>query len=206
MLNLVADVESCGGMIAFNSRVDSLDSKNGLSVFSGGLELRPRLLVNAAGLWAPALSQQLGGRHRAYFAKGHYYTLSGPAPFKHLVYPIAESGGLGVHVTLDLAGQVRFGPDVEWIEDISYEFSTGRKQQFASAVRCYFPDLEEDKLVPGYTGIRPKLVPEGSPAGDFVLNGPQETGIPNYVELLGVESPGLTSALSLAESVVDLVL
>ena len=205
MLSLVGDIESNAGMIAFNTEVESVSYSNELIVTSGGLKLCPRLLINSAGLWAPTFSRQLGRKQQAYFAKGHYYTLSGSSPFKHLIYPIAESGGLGVHVTLDLSGQARFGPDVEWIESVDYGFSYTNKHRFVEAVRRYFPELDEKKLVAGYTGIRPKLVPKGQPAGDFVINGPQETGIPGYVELLGIESPGLTASLAIAERVAELV-
>lgn len=205
MMNLLGDVEASGGMVAFNSEVESIGFSDGLFVQCSGLMLKPRTLVNAAGLWAPSLSRQLGGLYNGYFAKGHYYTLSGKSPFNHLVYPVAESGGLGVHVTLDIGGQARFGPDVEWVNGVDYSFSHSSKQQFVESVRSYYPDLDESKLIPGYTGIRPKLVPKGKSAADFVINGPRETNIPSYVELLGIESPGLTASLAIADHVRVLV-
>ncbi len=204
MLSLEGDLEACGGMVAFNSKVGSI-IRNGETIVScAGMRLSPRLLVNAAGLAAPQISHQLGGRHQAHFAKGHYYTLSGASPFNHLIYPIAESGGLGVHVTIDIGGQARFGPDVEWIDEVSYDFSYSNRQLFIETVRSYYPELDESKLHAGYTGIRPKLVPKGDPPADFVVNGPKETGIPGYVELLGIESPGLTASLAIANLVVEL--
>ncbi|MCY3885677.1 MAG: NAD(P)/FAD-dependent oxidoreductase [Gammaproteobacteria bacterium] len=205
MMNLHGDVEANGGMVAFNSEVESIRFSDGLLVQCAGLMLKPRTLVNAAGLWAPSLSRQLGGQYNEYYAKGHYYTLSGKSPFNHLVYPVAESGGLGVHVTLDIGGQARFGPDVEWVDDVDYSFSQSNKQQFVESVRSYYPDLDESKLTPGYTGIRPKLVPMGHSAADFVINGPRETKISSYVELLGIESPGLTASLAIADHVLDLI-
>ncbi len=204
MLSLEGDLEASGGMIAFNTDVDSVNFRSDLNVSCADMQLRPRLLINAAGLSAPTISQQLGREYRGYFAKGHYYTLSGASPFKHLVYPIADSGGLGVHVTIDIGGQARFGPDVEWIDEVSYEFSNANRQRFIDSVRLYYPGLDDAKLNAGYTGIRPKLVPEGRPPGDFVVNGPRETGIPGYVELLGIESPGLTASLAIANLVADL--
>lgn len=205
MTSLLGDVEANGGMVAFNSEVESIGRGDGLSVESLGLTLKPKTLVNAAGLSAPSLSRRLGGQYKEFYAKGHYYTLSGKSPFKHLVYPIAESGGLGVHVTLDIGGQARFGPDVEWVDSVDYSFSESNKQKFVDSVRCYYPDLDETKLIPGYTGIRPKLAPRGQPATDFIINGPRETGIPDYVELLGIESPGLTASLAIANLVLRLV-
>ena len=205
MTSLLGDVEANGGMVAFNSEVSSVKKGDVLSVESSGLTLNPRTLVNAAGLWAPSISRQLGGRYQAYFAKGHYYTLSGKSPFKHLVYPVAESGGLGVHVTLDTGGQARFGPDVVWVDGVDYSFTETNRKEFIESVRRYYPSLDESKLIPGYTGIRPKLVPMGSTPGDFVINGPRETGIKNYVELLGIESPGLTASLAIAGHVVELI-
>lgn len=205
MTSLLGDVEANGGMVAFNSTVESVTHNEGLFIESSGLTLNPRTLVNAAGLWAPTFSRQLGGQFQDYFAKGHYYTLSGSSPFNHLVYPVAESGGLGVHVTLDIGGQARFGPDVQWVNGVDYNFCESNKQAFIDSVRRYYPDLDETHLVPGYTGIRPKLAPKGSAPGDFVINGPRESRIPNYVELLGIESPGLTASLAIADHVLQLV-
>jgi L-2-hydroxyglutarate oxidase LhgO len=135
-----------------------------------------------------------------YFAKGHYFTLSGRSPFSHLVYPVPEPGGLGVHVTLDLAGQARFGPDVSWVDGVDYGFSPGRDTRFYEAIRRYFPALADGALVPGHTGIRPKLAPASAPASDFIIQGSAEHGVPGLLSLYGIESPGLTAALAIAES------
>src|SRR5678816_760505 len=136
-----------------------------------------------------------------YYAKGNYYSLAGRPPFSRLVYPVPEPGGLGVHVTLDLAGQARFGPDVEWVERIEYDVDPRRADQFYAAIRRYWPGLPDGALAPGYAGIRPKISGPGEPAADFVIQGPQEHGVPGLVNLFGIESPGLTSSLALAEDV-----
>ena len=205
MLSLEGELETHGGMIAFLSEVDEINVEHGLRVTTSELSLAPRVVVNSAGLDAPELTRQIGREFHTYYAKGHYYTLSGKSPFSHLVYPIAESGGLGVHVTLDMGYQARFGPDVVWQCRHDYAFDESRREEFVAAIRSYYPDLDESKLQPGYTGIRPKLAPQGEPASDFVVNGPQETGVEGYVELLGIESPGLTASLAIAERVVEMV-
>ena len=205
MVSLVGDLESHGGMISFLTDVTSVQVGDGLVIGCDGFELAPRTVVNSAGLDAPALSRQTGTEHRGYYAKGHYYVLSGKSPFNRLVYPVAEAGGLGVHVTLDLAHQAKFGPDVVWIDTPDYGFDSSNFSRFVEAIRKYYPDLDESRLHPSYTGIRPKLAPAGAPVPDFVINGPRETGIPGYVDLLGIESPGLTASLAIAERVVELV-
>ena len=161
-------------------------------------------LINSAGLWAQSVARSIRGVPSAsipgqFFAKGHYFTLNGKAPFARLVYPVPEPGGLGVHVTLDLAGQARFGPDVSWIDGVDYAFEEGRDACFYAAIRHYFPGLPAGALVPGHTGIRPKLAPAGAPASDFVIQGKNEHGVPGLLNLYGIESPGLTSALALAD-------
>jgi L-2-hydroxyglutarate oxidase LhgO len=165
-----------------------------------------RTLINSAGLWAQNVARSIRGVPSSsipgqYFAKGHYFTLNGKAPFSRLVYPVPEPGGLGVHVTLDLAGQARFGPDVSWLDGIDYAFEEGRDQRFYGAIRAYYPGLADGALAPGHTGIRPKLAPAGAPASDFVIQGTSEHGVPGLLNLYGIESPGLTSALALAEMV-----
>ena len=202
MLALQGDLEAHGGVVSLHTEVTGL-GRDGVRVRvrSGDFELSAATVVNAAGLLAPGLARALGGRHRGYYAKGHYYALSGKSPFSRLVYPVAEPGGLGVHVTLDLAGQARFGPDVVWIDDADYDFDTSNRDRFVEAIRRYYPGLEADRLHPSYTGIRPKLVPQGAPAGDFVIEGPAEHGVPGLVHLLGIESPGLTAALAIAQGV-----
>lgn len=172
----------------------------------GGREpasVRCKTLVNAAGLGAQALSRSLAGVPpasipNAYFAKGQYFTLAGASPFRHLVYPVPEPGGLGVHVTLDLAGGARFGPDVTWIDSVDYRFDETRAAAFRAAIRAYYPALAEGDLLPGYAGVRPKLAPAGAPAADFVVSGPEAHGVPDFVAFYGIESPGLTAALALA--------
>ena len=205
MLSLEGELEANGGMIAFLSEVTKLEAEKRLRVTTTDLVLEPKTLINAAGLDAPALAMQVGREYRTYYAKGHYYTMSGASPFSHLVYPIAEAGGLGVHVTLDMAHQARFGPDVVWQAAHDYVFDDSKRTSFIEAIRQYFPALDEYRLQPGYTGLRPKLAPQGQPASDFVVNGPEETGIEGYVELLGIESPGLTASLAIAERVVEAV-
>lgn len=204
MLSLEGDFESAGGMIAFQTPASKVEADDLLLVDCGELQLKPKLFVNSAGLEAPYISQQLGGTVKPYFARGHYYTLSGKSPFHRLVYPIAEEGGLGIHVTLDMSHQARFGPDVQWIDSADYEFDSSQRPDFIEAIRRYYPSLDESRLNEGYTGIRPKLRPQGEPASDFVINGPRETGIPGYVELLGIESPGLTASLAIAERIGEL--
>jgi L-2-hydroxyglutarate oxidase LhgO len=139
----------------------------------------------------------------ARFARGHYYTLPGKPPFQRLVYPVAESAGLGTHVSIDLAGRMRFGPDVEWIDDIDYRFGRDRREEFATAIRRYFPAIDASKLRPDYTGIRPKISGPGEPAADFRIDGPGEHGIAGLVNLFGIESPGLTASLAIGEMVRD---
>jgi L-2-hydroxyglutarate oxidase LhgO len=187
----------------------------GYVVDSGGFELtiggaepttvRCRTLVNAAGLWAQSVARSIQGVPPSsipgqYFAKGHYFTLNGKSPFKHLVYPVPVPGGLGVHVTLDLAGQARFGPDVSWLDGVDYSFEAGREDRFYAAIRAYFPELRDGALTPGHTGIRPKLAGAATPAQDFMLQTESEHGVPGLINLYGIESPGLTAALAIAGS------
>jgi L-2-hydroxyglutarate oxidase LhgO len=163
-------------------------------------------VVNAAGLFAQRVALCIEGVEpssipASHYAKGHYFTLRAASPFRHLVYPIPEPGGLGVHVTLDLSGAARFGPDVAWVDDIDYGFDESRAQRFYAAIRRYYPGLADGALAPGYTGIRPKLGPHGSGVSDFVIQGPREHGVPGLVNLYGIESPGLTASLAIAERV-----
>ncbi|HEY6727924.1 MAG TPA: NAD(P)/FAD-dependent oxidoreductase [Polyangiaceae bacterium] len=184
----------------------------GISLSVGGPEpmlLHCRAVVNAAGLYASRVAHSIEGVPAsaippAFFAKGHYFTLAGPAPFNRLVYPVPEPGGLGVHVTLDMAGSVRFGPDVSWLDTVDYSFDLTRAERFYSAIRTYFPGLPAGSLMPGYTGIRPKIVDQGNPSADFVVQGPETHGLP-LVNLFGIESPGLTASLALADRVCELL-
>ena len=214
MTSLRRDAEARGASIVLGSPVlGGRITVGGAELSIGGVEpvtVRFKAVVNAAGLSAPAVSQRIDGLPKAsipsaYFAKGHYFTLRGKNPFSRLVYPVPVPGGLGVHVTLDLGGQARFGPDVSWVDGIDYAFDERRGDEFYPAIRSYYPALEDGSLEPGYTGIRPKLGPAGSPAADFVIQGPETHAVPGWVNLYGIESPGLTAALALAERVLALL-
>jgi L-2-hydroxyglutarate oxidase LhgO len=214
MLALLGDLQAAGGVIAFRSPLlRALASAEGFTLHVGGDEpaaLDCAELVNCAGLAAPTVARTIEplSRHdlpQGRFAKGYYYSLSGRSPFRHLVYPVAEAAGLGIHVTLDLAGRARFGPDVQWIDAIDYTFDEARRGRFVDAIRRYFPALDEHRLQPDYTGIRPKLSGPGEPAADFRIDGPETHGIVGLVNLMGIESPGLTAALSIADYVRELL-
>jgi L-2-hydroxyglutarate oxidase LhgO len=142
---------------------------------------------------------------RAYLAKGSYYGLAGRSPFAHLIYPVPVPGGLGTHVTLDLAGRARFGPDVEWVETRDYRVDPARADSFYAAIRRYWPDLPDGALQPDYAGIRPKIAAPGAPAADFVIEGPRDHGVAGLVNLFGIESPGLTASLAIADYVAALL-
>jgi L-2-hydroxyglutarate oxidase LhgO len=212
MLALQAEAEQHGAVFVFRSPVTGgrvTDTIREIAV--GGadpMRLRCRLLVNAAGLHAPALARSLAGvpAHlvpTAYYAKGNYFTLSGRSPFSRLIYPVPAPGGLGMHLTIDLGGQARFGPDVEWIDRIDYRVDPRRADSFYAAVRRYWPGLPDGALQPGYAGIRPKIVPPGAPGQDFTVQGSQTHGIPGLIHLFGIESPGLTAAIALAAYVTE---
>jgi L-2-hydroxyglutarate oxidase LhgO len=204
MVSLQGDLESAGGVVAFNTEVLDLGIERGLRVLTSTVTLECRRLVNAGGLWAPDLARRLDpSAPRAFYASGHYFTYSGPAPFERLVYPVAEPGGLGVHVTLDLAGQVKFGPDVTWLDGVDYTFDETRLAGFVESIRRYFPAVEPARLQPGYTGIRPKIAGPGEPNADFRIDGPETHGIGGLVNLLGIESPGLTASLAIADLVAE---
>ncbi|HEX6239395.1 MAG TPA: NAD(P)/FAD-dependent oxidoreductase [Polyangiales bacterium] len=169
-----------------------------------------RLLLNAAGLSAPGLARALAAPDpdtlpTAHYAKGHYFSMRGPSPFRHLVYPAPLPHGLGIHVTLDLAGRARFGPDVCFCDGIDYSFDESRAPAFLAAIRRYYPAIQPTQLAPGDVGVRPKLGPEQAPASDFLVHGPAQHGQAGLVNLFGIESPGLTAALALAEHVCALV-
>jgi L-2-hydroxyglutarate oxidase LhgO len=176
---------------------------------AGGDAVPCRLLVNAAGLFAQDVARQIEGLPAGtippqHFAKGHYFYLRGRSPFSRLVYPLPEPGGLGIHVTLDLAGRARFGPEVTWVDGPDYRFDEGLAPAFYQAIRRYYPALADGVLEPGYTGVRPKLGPAGAPAQDFVIQGPEAHGVPGVINLYGIESPGLTASLAIAEHVATL--
>jgi len=213
MLALQGDAEGQGAMFAFHSPVkQGRVVEGGVELEVGGAEpmnLRCRLVVNSAGLHAPGLAQKIAGLPSdrippAYYAKGNYFTLAGRSPFSRLIYPVPVPGGLGVHITVDLGGQAKFGPDVEWIPNIDYTVDPHRADKFYAAVRRYWPGLKDGALQPGYAGIRPKIVPQGAPAQDFTIHGPAEHGVAGLINLFGIESPGLTASLALAERVRDI--
>jgi len=207
MLSLQGELEAHGGMIAFGTSV------HGLAARSDGIEIRSsqgdflcQTLVNSAGLGAPDLAATVDSAAPcARYAIGHYYSYAA-SPFNRLVYPVAQEGGLGVHVTLDLAGQTRFGPDVRWVDGVNYDFDDSRRDEFVEAIRCYYPALDEARLQPGYTGIRPKLASAPGAASstvqDFVIRTHKDHGVSGLVNLLGIESPGLTASLAIAQTVV----
>jgi L-2-hydroxyglutarate oxidase LhgO len=181
----------------------------GVELTVGGTEpmtLHCRLVINSAGLYAPDVAGKIAGMPSdkiptAYYAKGNYFTLTGRSPFTRLIYPVPVPGGLGVHITVDLGGQAKFGPDVQWIDGIDYSVDPHRADKFYDAVRKYWPALKDGALQPGYAGIRPKIVPPGAPAQDFTITGPADHGVPGLIHLFGIESPGLTASLALAEHV-----
>jgi L-2-hydroxyglutarate oxidase LhgO len=207
MLAFQGDAEAHGAMIAFESPLNRAEvTARGILLEVGGAEptrLLAGIVVNSAGLDAPALAARFAGLDTTtlpgtYYCKGNYYTLVGRSPFRRLIYPVPEQAGLGVHVTVDLAGQCRFGPDTEWITTIDHDVDPNRAAVFYAEVRKYWPELPDGALAPGYAGIRPKLDPQGSPARDFVVDGPERHGVPGLVNLFGIESPGLTAAWPLA--------
>lgn len=210
MLALLGDAEAAGAMLALDSPVSAVRPEDGgVRLAVGGAEpmdLLAGVVVNAAGLDAVALAQGIPHRSdyavpETYLAKGSYYSLTGRAPFSRLVYPTPEPGGLGVHLTLDLAGQARFGPDVEWVERIDYDVDPGRADGFYATVRRYWPGLPDGALIPAYSGIRPKISPPGAAAADFRIDGPAEHGVDGLVHLFGIESPGLTASLAIADAI-----
>ena len=212
MLALEGEAEAAGAMVVLRAPVRCGRVRHdGFDLSIGGEEpshIRCRVLVNAAGLYAPALAHAIRGIPRetippAFFCRGVYFSLSGRAPFRRLVYPVPPPGGLGVHITLDLAGQARFGPDVEWISKVDYAVDPARGEAFYAAIRAYWPGLRDGALQPGYAGVRPKISGPSEPPADFIVQGPEIHGIPGLVNLYGIESPGLTAALPLADEVVE---
>ena len=210
MLAYQGDAEEHGAMIAFCSPVESgAATPDGILLRVGGtepMELLCRTVVNSAGLYAPKLAGSIEGMPpahvpKAYYAKGNYFYVTGKQPFTHLVYPMPEASVLGVHVTLDLGGQCKFGPDLEWIDEIAYEVDPTRADRFYAAIRTYYPDLKDGSLMPAYSGIRPKIHGPGEPQPDFVVQGPATHGVPGLVNLFGIESPGLTSSPAVADAV-----
>ncbi len=209
MLAYQGDAENAGAQCVFHTPLVSgrVRPEGGFDLQFGGddaMNLSCNVLINSAGLQAPVLACRIDGVPAAsiptdYLCKGSYFTLSGRAPFSRLIYPVPQHAGLGVHLTLDMGGQAKFGPDTEWIGTEDYTLDPARAEVFYAAVRSYWPALPDDALAPGYTGIRPKISGPHEPAADFVIAGPAAHGVPGLVNLFGIESPGLTSSLALAE-------
>jgi len=214
MLSLLGEIEGAGGALALRSEVTGVAAgDNGFSLTVGagddGFELGCRLLVNAAGLQATRLAQGFRGYDRAHvppfhMLKGNYFSLAGRAPFSRLIYPVPVPGGAGTHITLDLGGQARFGPDTEPVDHIDYTVDPRRADSFYAAVRRYWPGLKDGTLAADYAGIRPRLGQLGD-AWDFVLQGPETHGLTGLVQLYGIESPGLTACLAIGEAVADML-
>ncbi|WPH22642.1 NAD(P)/FAD-dependent oxidoreductase [Variovorax paradoxus] len=209
MLSLLGDLENAGGMLALRSPIARAECGRDAIVLvaEDGTALRCNTVVNAAGLLAPELARRFEGLPpaavpTAYFVKGSYFTLSGRAPFSRLVYPVPEPGGLGVHLTIDLGGQAKFGPDVQWVkaaDDLAVDPARGNG--FYAEVRKYWPALPDGALIPGYAGMRPKISGPDEPARDFMIDGPESHGVRGLVNLFGIESPGLTSSLAIGRHV-----
>ena len=212
MLSLLADAQAAGAVLATHAPVASMECglDGHLLEVSGAdpMRLHAKRVINAAGLGALPLARRTRGFPArlvptARYARGNYFALQGRSPFTRLIYPVPESAGLGVHLTLDLGGQARFGPDVEWVDTPDYQVDPARAEAFYPAVRRYWPGLPDGALTPAYAGIRPKIHGPGEPAADFMLLGPASHGVPGLVQLFGIESPGLTSCLALADAVRD---
>jgi L-2-hydroxyglutarate oxidase LhgO len=210
MLALRGDAEEAGAALAFHTPLLHAKAAAGrIELDVGGeapMTLECQLLVNAAGLNAPMIARGIDGMPlelipRAYLAKGNYFSCSKRAPFSRLIYPVPEPGGLGVHLTLDMAGQARFGPDVEWVDSIDYAVDPARADRFYPAIRKYWPSLPDGALMPSYSGMRPKIVPPAVASQDFLIQGPKDHGVAGLINLFGIESPGLTSSLAIADFV-----
>ena len=213
MLALLGDAERDGAICAFHSPVEAIEAVNGRFVVKVGGDspttIGAACVINSAGLHANALARKIRGldaRHvpPLYLARGNYFSISGRAPFSRLIYPMPNEAGLGVHLTIDLGGQARFGPDVEWVDSINYDVDPQRAESFYAAIRAYWPALPDQALQPAYAGIRPKLSGPGEPAADFLIQGPAAHGVRGLVNLFGIESPGLTASLAIAQRVCEM--
>src|SRR5882757_2834230 len=211
MLALQGDLEDRSGVVALNTPIERLRrAGGGWAVDFGGADpqsIRVDAVVNSAGLGAQKLGRATEGYPAErvpplFLGKGSYFAFAGRPVFSRLIYPVPIPGGLGVHVTLDMAGRMRFGPDVEWVGEENYDVDAARSAAFYARIRDYWPGLPDNGLVPDYSGIRPKLTGPGEPAADFMIEGPNEHGVSGLMHLFGIESPGLTSSLSLADEVV----
>jgi L-2-hydroxyglutarate oxidase LhgO len=210
MLAYLGDAEAHGAMLALKTPLLGGEvGAGGIVLHTNEMTLQTSVLVNSAGLRAPSVAKSIEGYPRAmapgeFYAKGNYYSLTRRSPFSRLVYPVPEPGGLGVHVTLDMGGQARFGPDVEWVDHIDYEVDPARAERFYPAIRKYWPTLPDGALMPSYSGMRPKIVPPAVASQDFLIQGPKEHGVDGLINLFGIESPGLTSSLAIADYVAEL--
>ena len=214
MLALQGDIENAGGGVVLRAPVRGGKARDGQFVLDIGgdepMTLACDKLVNAAGLVSPDMARRIDGLAaetipQGYLCKGSYYSLQGRAPFSRLIYPVPEKAGLGVHLTLDLGGQARFGPDTEWVEHEDYDVDLERAAGFYAAIRRYWPALTDGALTPGYAGIRPKISGPGAPNADFAIVGPAEHGLGGLVNLFGIESPGLTASLAIGDFVAGLL-
>ncbi len=214
MQSLVNDIESGGGVIVYKTPFERAHvMPHGFEIRLGGVDpatVSTQRLINAAGLQAVEVAKGIDGlvaNHipQACFAKGSYFTYMGHVPFKRLIYPVPETGGLGIHLTLDMGGQARFGPDIEWIDKINYQVNAQSRQKFSQAIQTYWPECDPSKLTPTYSGIRPKLGTSQQFSSDFVIQTEQDHGIAGLVNLFGIESPGLTASLAIAEQVSSIV-
>ncbi|MGM4924281.1 MULTISPECIES: NAD(P)/FAD-dependent oxidoreductase [Tardiphaga] len=213
MLSLRGEAEAAGAAFAFLAPLErGRVTADGFELDVGGeapMTLACDMLINSAGLSATAIARMLDGMPLdlippAYLAKGCYFSCNAKAPFSRLIYPVPEPGGLGVHLTLDLAGQARFGPDVEWVDHIDYTVDPARGERFYPAIRRYWPSLPDGALMPSYSGMRPKIVPPAVAVQDFMIQGAQTHGVPGLINLFGIESPGLTSSLAIADYVAEM--
>jgi len=213
MLALQGHAEAHGGQVSLNTKVTRIGRRdNGL--FEVKIDdadcFTCKYLVTSSGLHASKLSRTMTYANgyvppETYFAKGQYYALSGKSPFQRHIYPMPEGAWLGLHATVDLGGRCKFGPDIAWIPEIDYSFEPEKLSQFLGFIRDYYPALDDAQLHPDYTGIRPKLYREGEPVPDFALHGRAEHGLDNLVMLFGIESPGLTASLSIADEVAQML-
>ena len=205
MTALQAEIETAGGMVVLNSKVTNLVLEDGELRFDvGGETFSCKTLVNSSGLSAQQLVSRLQPLSKAawlpaHYAKGHYFSYQGKSPFRHLVYPLPFDGGLGIHATNDLSGAARFGPDVTWVDEIDYDFDESRKADFVTAIKSYYPGLDEARLMPAYTGIRAKLAGPGAPFTDFDIQFEANHGVPGLVNLFGIDSPGLSACLAIGD-------
>jgi L-2-hydroxyglutarate oxidase LhgO len=211
MLSLLGAAEDDGAVLARNAAVDRIERhRDDWIVTSGETRLAAGIVINAAGHGAWDIARATLPLDPArvpprFLAKGNYFIYSGRVPFTRLIYPLPSMGGLGTHLTVDFAGQARFGPDVEWVETIDYTVDPGAKPRFLTSVQRFWPDVDPERLVPGYSGIRPKLAGPGDPTADWLIDGPEEHGLPGLVNLLGIDSPGLTASLAIGEYVAGLL-